>query len=376
MSRIKITPENVRMVSAKMSTARAQMEVVDGKAKDAGNLIKDGTRYSIFTNMDGKISSLNKKIKTLTDHLNGSIQFLNYAADTFEDLDRYLLAGNINNAKRLAVSIHSTTTDLDSWNKHAPDAEYALLSSIWSSVSNSDNPKEEFLKELIKRTPENDPLRFVDPDYITVENGKDGFAAIVIKDNKGNATVVFAGTNGSGDGLTDIAHLGGLPSSQTVQAETLIKNLSKDCKNITVTGHSLGGYLATEVTLHNPNISKCVALDPPGHYGTMGRFKVPFTDIYAIPKNENEWKIQTYVTQGVVHRFGGRQLGNVHDIDVKWQPTNDNGDFAIDRAAGHNIDDIYNVMGGENKLKSTWNDYNFSESVISYTEVPKDTVIS
>lgn len=362
--RITITPDEVRALAQTMDGNTIHMGEATNSVSRSVNLISEGSKNSILGNVNSKISSLSKSVKKLEKKIEDDITLLYYVAENFEDVDKGILAGNVKNAKKLIESIHNKTTDLGSWNQHANHAEYALLSSIWSDASATKNPEEMFFKLLEERTQKNDPIRYIDPKNVEFRTGKDGFAAVALKDDKGNATVIFAGTHDFfTDGVSgDVPLVLALPSTQTGQARKFISDVSQTHKNITVTGHSLGGYLASFVTLHNSNISNCVTFDAPGYFGIYA------SNIYArflkrFVKLPNEDKITSYITKSIVNKVGVN-LGDVRKIDIP----------------DHDINKIYDQLGGDESVKNNWNNYDFGEknkesSVISYTEVPKDTAM-
>ena len=221
------------------------------------------------------------------------------------------------------------------------DAEYAKLNQIWTDVCNSDDPLNEFLKRL-NDLPVNDPLRKIGADQIKINKSISGLSAISITDNDGNALVFFAGTNGFGD-LGDIANDAmialGKMSPQEIEALNIINELSKSHPNITVSGYSLGGYLATAAALRCPAVTKCVTFDPPGRYDSI--FQKYF--------NSEAWsKIKTYEAQGGTISSVGLASGDMTKLNVK-----DNWIGPIFH--NHKIENIYDALGGDSELFNCWN---------------------
>ncbi len=220
------------------------------------------------------------------------------------------------------------------------DAEYAKLNQIWTDVCNSEDPLNEFIKRL-NELPANDPLRQIGADQIKISKSISGLSAISITDNSGNAMVLFAGTNGFGD-LGDIANDGlialGKMSPQEVEALNIIAELSKTHSNITVSGYSLGGYLATAAALRFPTVTKCVAFDPPGRYDVI------FQKFF----NSDAWsRITTYESRGGTVSAVGAASGNMIKLNV-----DDNWIGPI--IHNHQIDKIYDALGGDNELRNVW----------------------
>ena len=134
------------------------------------------------------------------------------------------------------------------------DAEYAKLNQIWTDVCDDEDPASAFLERL-SELPENDPLRKLTADQISITKSISGLDAITIKGSDGNALVIFAGTKGFADALNDIMIVEGVAPPQEVEALAIIADLSRTHPNITVSGYALGGYLATAATLRCPAVS-------------------------------------------------------------------------------------------------------------------------
>ena len=373
--RIKITPEMVRDIANDMQDDCARMSDIIIVSSKAAELIRDGARNSVFGNVDGKTRALISRMKEFNYNIDGTVDLLRYSADSFEDVDRCILAGSIERAMKLQESVNRKTTDLGEWNSHATDSEYAVLSSIVSDITAGDKPregaKERFLEEIAKRTPENDPIRFVDPDHVAVVQSDDGFGAVVIVDDNGNATVIYAGTNDDVDWQTDAAIAAGWGNSQLDKAKKLMDIISERYSNITV--NSLGGYLATESAIYNSNVKKCINFDSPGRDGVIfGNFQ-ELTGHKDLP---NEDVITSYVTQGVINK-GGLNVGEVHHVDVPWEGWRIFGlDFGA-KTFGHDINDMYDRIGGYDSLKNNWDNYDYpipsaiekETGIVSHTDV-------
>lgn len=381
-NRITITPERVRDVASDMKDDCLLMSDITILSSQAAELIRDGARNSVFGNVDGKTKALISRMKEFNEQIDGTADLLKFAADNFENVDKCILAGSIERAIKLQESVNRNTTDLGEWNSHAPDAEYAVLSSIVSDVvtgkDSNEEAKRKFLEEIAKRTPENDPIRFLNPNNVNVIQSPDGFGAVVITDDNGNATVIYAGTNDGVDILTDTKIAAGEWSTQLIQAQELTRRLSEKYSNITVTGHSLGGYLATESAISNSNVKKCVNFDSPGRDGVIvGNLE----EIFGHAKVPNEDVITSYVTQGLINK-GGLNVGDVHKVDVPWEFGQLFGGN-VAKGLGHDINDMYDRIGGYDSLKNTWDNYDYpipselekETGIVSHTDIVDKSVV-
>ena len=242
----------------------------------------------------------------------------------------------------LEVTTGTVPVSLEGYLSTVTDAEYARISGIWESVCDDDDPFASFMKRL-SDLPDNDPLRYLSPDQISINNSITGMAAVAITDNSGNALVIFAGTNPKDfrDLLADIHLSVGMVVNpvapmtfQEMAAYKMIKELQKTHPNIVTTGHSLGGYIATSMALRFPSISKCTVFDPPGRYDTI------FQD--ALNRDAVS-KITVYEANGSTVSSVGAGTGEMHKLDV-----NENGSNFFDH--NHSIDEIYHVLGGAGDL--------------------------
>lgn len=206
-------------------------------------------------------------------------------------------------------------------------------------------PKEAFM-DLIrgKCLPVNDPLGNIDPSQVTVINAENGLDVVIIGEGD-TAIVIFAGTDFGTpeDVLADVMLASGITSSQEKQAVSLIELLSEQYPNTVVTGHSLGGYLATAVTLENSSVSKCSAFDPPG------RYDAGFQHLF----NRNRVaKITTYEAMGspvsdglkLTSRGINQNVGNVINIRVSGK-----GNWHR-----HGIKENGGALGGEKVIRCSW----------------------
>lgn len=225
-------------------------------------------------------------------------------------------------------------------------AEYAKLCQLWQEVDRDyanygDGVlRSAFKLKLQECLPENDPLHNISVQQMQVTRSASGLSAITIQDGE-NAIVIFAGTDFSklNDVATDLNILMGSASVQSMEAHQLINDLSKDCSNIVVTGHSLGGYLATATALENDAVSECVAFDPPGRLDGL---------LQNALNHERASKVSTYTANGSpvsCDALGHRAIGKTEGLDV-------DGEGNWHR---HGIKQIYDALDeGEEKIRETW----------------------
>ena len=228
--------------------------------------------------------------------------------------------------------------------------EYAYLTKFATNASSGKNTTEmeEMFKNAVKaEMPINHPLQDLNIKAIK----KDGMDAFVIEVDSDHAIVVFAGTNTSND-LSDVgADIGLFLNSgplginplnlginkQIDAANDLISNLEKKYKNIDVTGYSLGGHLATDVTLKHDSISSCVTIDPPGRGDAS--YRKYFDDVFK----ERSKKITNYCNEGSWVSWDGEQVGKTINVHVK-----DNYDAVF---KNHDIDHMINdFFGGPEEI--------------------------
>jgi len=151
-------------------------------------------------------------------------------------------------------------------------------------------------------------LKNIAANQIRVIDKPSGLQCFVITEGD-KAVVVFAGTNGDvGDYIADARLTAGGAPLQTQQARSLINQLEKQYGEIVVTGHSLGGHLATDVALRNSKVTKCVAFDPPGRYDAL---------IQNSLNRDNVSKLTTYEANGSLISAVGLETGNVERLTVK-----------------------------------------------------------
>lgn len=243
------------------------------------------------------------------------------------------------NVAKADIAPVATGCDMKEYTDNVTDAEYARLCQLGYGAADAPNPRDAFVDML--RTseyfPPNDPIRSIKTDQVTFIENIDGFQAFVISDGD-TALVVFVGTSGDvGDYIADGSLLLGIPSSQSIYANILVHKLAKAHENIVVTGHSLGGYLATETTLYCSKVSKCVAFDPPGRTDS---------DWHEWLNKKQVSKITTYEAKGSLINKPGTNVGDVRPVSVK-----ENGNAITHN---HRINEISDSLDTNNTIVHSW----------------------
>ena len=175
--------------------------------------------------------------------------------------------------------------------------------------------------------PENSSLKYISEHQVSYHKSPSGFTCFVIRDGE-NAIVVFLGTNDAADLLADGTLAVGLTPIQTLEARHLTKQITEQYKNVVVTGHSLGGHLATDVTLNNKDVDSCIAFEAPGRYD--GLYQMFFNQ-------EQNAKIKTYNANGSIISAVGGAAGNEERVDVKFNST-------LGNDLNHSIKEVRNAL--------------------------------
>ena len=229
------------------------------------------------------------------------------------------------------------------YNSRVSDTELLKLTDLaYTADKARGNRAEVYAKLLNIRLPDNDPLKKISTDQITyVHDDLTGFSAFVISDGT-SATVVFLGTNLArdiGDVIADAQLFLGITSAQADEANRLIDILSHSHSNIVVTGHSLGGYLATSATLHNEGVDRCVVFDPPGRWGDL----FPAKDF----SRSRASKVTTYENKNSKISWVGSGVGKVVTIeldDEKW--------YDLNHGSNKMLDEMEKIYGTVNSFWS------------------------
>ncbi len=244
------------------------------------------------------------------------------------------------------------------WLNNVSDAELAALCG-WcnsSAETESEEAMREKFMEYLHTLPENDPLRWIPEDKIVSYRYKSGMEAIVIELDPDHAVVIFAGTDSPADAGADAAlSLTGNAGFQDNDANDLISGLPY--KDITVTGHSLGGYLAADVTLKNANVSNCVTFDAPGHdhkivVSQSAKDNLEFNPAdpfkLSVEVNKNAGKVHNYIAKGSPVSAVNEQVGTyIRELDIQ-------GDNWAGIFYKHGIDGIKDSLGGDQLISAIY----------------------
>ena len=346
--RIVVTTGDLRNHAKSISDVAMLVSEISGKNNNAINKMTNACSFMRVGSISFSAKHIMQSFTALMDTLNrGASRALECAYayeeasddlkskfnEWFDDVEFGVATQGV-----LEMSIGNEQIPLDDYFKGVSEAEYAKLCGMWGWAAMSDDAKEEFIKKLKEDLPEGDPLRNITDDQVEVTKSGTGFAAVTITDDNGNALVIFAGTNGdAGDIVSDAELALAIESDQERQAWELIDSLRKTHPNIVVSGHSLGGYLATSATLQYGEISKCICFDPPGRYDDLWHY---------ITNNEAWNKIITYEANGSLVSSVGHAMGDSKTLDVV-----ENGS-GIDH--NHGIDEICNALGGDDRINLSW----------------------
>jgi pimeloyl-ACP methyl ester carboxylesterase len=172
-------------------------------------------------------------------------------------------------------------------------------------------------------------------DQLIVTDSISGFSALTIL-GKDTAIVAFAGTDPAqaADYVADAKLVFGQPSVQSMQANALVAALSTKYSDIVVTGHSLGGYLATSATLNNEAVSSCIAFDAPGRTDAV---------LQSLVNSQRTAKVINYTAKDSGISWVGGHVGETPEsLDVKENFLN------------HGIKEICDALGGKKAIAKTW----------------------
>lgn len=350
--KISLTTGDLYAQAARIGSVAGQMREEAALCESSLDLMSSACSVFTVAGVMFGASSLKRELSSLASDISAAGQLAKMAAEAFERTDSEVASqisafiGNdvtvsdqVNDYSDVpAPDVPPVLDDFDAYNDTAVDAEYARLSGWWEHVCDKKDPVGEFMKEL-QNLPENDPMRYITRDQVRYLNSFDGFSAIVIDDGNGSAMVIFAGTNPDQflDLVADGALTVGVLSTQELQAKLLIHELAKEYDDITVTGHSLGGYLATSAALSEDKVSRCIAFEPPGRYDVANQ---------ALFNGKNCDKITTYEAKGSVISSVGVGVGNVIDVDVapsgSWISKN------------HSIENLGDALGGDAAIANSW----------------------
>ncbi|MBO5869587.1 MAG: DUF2974 domain-containing protein [Clostridia bacterium] len=354
--RIKITPAELQAQATEMKTLEVEFsDLFSGVSSELGKINKNWSP-NLSHNFEGKINSAQKSFSHITQELLNGAKMADRAASSYADADSILVKLSEENtilktATQLRKDIPQMVekpaeVDIGDYSLKVSHSEYAKLCQLWYKALESKDPRAAFIKLINKHLQENDPLRSVAYSQLTSINSWTGFDTLVIGDGD-TAIVIFAGTDISrvGDVVTDIKLASGQLSLQEVQAISLVEGLTEHYGKIVVTGHSLGGYLATAATLKVNGVSECVAFDSPGRYDAH---------LQEIFNKKRVEKITTYEANGSPisdglkwYSAGINQNFNTVNLDVESK----------DNFLNHGIKQIHEAMEKDDRfahMGDTW----------------------
>ena len=231
--------------------------------------------------------------------------------------------GSVTNAKNVPNAIHEV-----------PAYGYAELCYLaYDAAKNKTDPSAAFARKIRNSDyiPEDSQLKYIKDSQVSYYDSTSGFACFVIRDGE-NAIVIIQGTDPTslGDLAADGTLAVGLTPVQTLEARYLIKQITERYENVVVTGHSLGGHLATDVTLNNKNVDQCIAFEAPD------RFDHLYQKVF---NHEQASKITTYNAKGSIISSAviGDTMGEEVMVDVEA-----NGKMIIDN--NHGIKELRNAL--------------------------------
>lgn len=350
--KIQLTPAELKSQAAEMSSLQSEYEALFSEINTTLNSTRNNWSGAIAGNFSGKMISARNSFSFITSALGIGAQAANSCADSFETIDSTLAklcskdsAFSSEMSKAIGDNQKTeTVVTMDDYFARVTDAEYIKLCDWWGRASEGKSKEEAVAAFLnyIKNLPKNDPLRNLTKNQIQAYIKPSGLSAISITDGKGNALVIFAGTQGTdlNDFYTDFnVGILGVSSAQSKQANEIIDEISKNNSNIVVTGHSLGGYLATSVTLKNSSVSKCIAFDPPGRKDQLLQICTNYNQVS---------KITTYEAVGSPVSSVGKAVGKY--VPVIVEPNLDWNVFAF-----HDPEKMYMALGGDRLVEGSWN---------------------
>ena len=309
-------------------------------------LINSNWSSNLSNNFAGKITSTKKTFSELLDTISEGSAIAKTSARSFESIDSALsnafsdIVTTATNAfNNIIENIKEPGLDVENCCKKVSDAEYARLCKLAYDAIKKDDPTEAFWKLLQNDDylPDNDPIKNIKLGQIDVYDSCTGFSAFVINDGD-TAIVIFVGTNGDiGDFVSDAELPLGVVNPQSIQANKLIDKIAEEHDNIVVTGHSLGGFLATSATLHNENVSECVAFEAPGRRDKW---------YHELFHGDRVDKVTTYNAKGSLISEVGSPIGDVTDVEVKESGG------AI--AHNHSIKNLCDALNKDDAIKKSW----------------------
>ena len=330
-----LTPELLLEQSQEMTSLCGDFENLFASISADLKGANDSWSDLLAHNFSGKINSAQKAFMGALTMMRNSAGSIRNVAQTAQEMDDEW-ASKISNSLLQAVEDTgfanllgedpSKTMNVSSYMEKVSDAEYAALCLHWQKTVEAmeggkmkGNLADNFRKALrnSKYLPDSDPIKKLRDDQVEVYLSPSGFSAVTIGEGD-SAIVIFGGTNfaSAQDLYADaqiIAQNAGFgeTAKQEKEAIALIKKLSSKHSNITVTGHSLGGYLAASSTLNNSQVDKCVAFDPPGRHDKQEQKA----------NNRTQYdKIRTYEVKGSIVSSLGSSVGDYESVEITGDP--------------------------------------------------------
>ena len=351
-----LTPELLMEQSNEMQRLCSDYENLFDSVSSDLQMMNGGWSELLSNNFSGKITGAQKAFSGTLVMLQSSAEVTRTVADTMREMDAAWAKKISSDTSVTPVEdIVSTVlegervilkeVDVSDYCGRVSDAEYARLCDLFQQADRmvregkTSDLHGTFVDLLRANLPGNSPLHTIPVDQIQVHRLDSGFSAVTISDGS-DALVVFAGTDfGTWEDISaDLMILEGKASTQSVQANALVASLSQTHSNIVVTGHSLGGYLATSAALFNGKVSHCVAFDPPGRKDVI---------LQNVLNSGQVSKIRTYeaigspVSSDVLGHHG---VGDVRQIHVSSEGN----------IANHLVKHICDALGGDAIIQMSW----------------------
>ena len=349
-----LTPELLLEQSQEMFSLCSTFETLFGNITSDLNGINHSWSDLLSNNFSGKLSSAQKAFSGTLVMLRNSASSAQMVAQAAQEADAEWaskIMGALGMSLKASGSLYmpggastaSGRLDVKSYCGKVTDAEYAALCMHWQRTVEKLESGEltgdvlsnfQMALSNSKYLPDGDPMKNLSADQIEIFQSPSGLSAVAIGEGD-SAIVIFAGTNfgTAQDVYADAQIVAGMPSLQATEAALLVKNLSAKYSNITVTGHSLGGYLATSSTLNTGVVDKCVVFDPPGRYDNL---------VQAVLNSEQYDKIKTYEVRGSAVSSVGTGSGTVEYVDITGDPMK------------HDISKICEALNKDGVIQKTW----------------------
>ena len=136
-----------------------------------------------------------------------------------------------------------------------------------------------------------------DIDPATLNDTSTGFRAAVYQDGKGDYVLAFKGTSGANDWKADATQALGLDTAQYNEAVALAtKAKAAFGNNVVLTGHSLGGGLASTASVITD--IPAVTFNAAGVNDATLQRLAPERDVAAMKQAANDGLIRRYAVQG------------------------------------------------------------------------------